>query len=80
MKRLTIEKTCRLCKMAIEEKGKLVLSTKGVEGNGWNGNDVDAVLAWYDFPQQNKLTIKEAKMRAWAKIREEGKEPPTLDW
>jgi len=76
-KRLTSEKTRRLRKMAAEEKGKLVLSTKGVEGNGWSVQDVDAVLAWYDLPQRNKLTTKEAKMRAWAKIRQEGKEPPT---
>ena len=75
-KRLTSEKTCRLRKMAAEEKGKLVLSTKGVEGNGWSVPDVDAVLAWYDVPQQNKLTTKEAKMRAWAKIWQEDKEPP----
>ncbi|KAL3771166.1 hypothetical protein ACHAWU_004789 [Discostella pseudostelligera] len=75
-KRLTSEKTRRLRKMAAEEKGKSVLSTKGAEGNGWSVPDVDAVLAWYDVPQRNKLTTKEAKMRAWAKIRQEGKEPP----
>ena len=80
-KRLTSEKTRRLRKMAAEEKGKLVLSTKGVEGNGWSVPDVDAVLAWYDLPQRNNLTTKEAKMRAWAKIRQEGKDPPMyLTW
>ena len=75
-KRLTSEKTRRLRKMAADEMGKLVLSTKGAEGNGWSVPDVDAVLAWYDLPQRNKLTTKDAKMRAWAKIRQEGMEPP----
>jgi len=78
-KRLASEKTRRLRKMAAEEKGKLVLSTKGVEGNGWSVSDVDAVLAWYDFPHRNKLTNKDAKMSAWAKIRQEGKEPPIFE-
>jgi len=78
-KRLASEKTRRLRKMAAEEKGKLVLSTKGVEGNGWSVSDVDAVLAWYDFPHGNKLTNKDAKMSAWAKIRQEGKEPPIFE-
>ncbi len=57
-KRLASEKTRRLRKMAAEEKGKLVLSTKGVEGNGWSVSDVDAVLAWYDFHIATNLQTK----------------------
>jgi len=58
--------------MAAEEKGKLVLSMKGVEGNGWSVSNVDAVLAWYDLPHLNNLTNKEAKVSTWAKIWQEG--------
>lgn len=63
-KRLTAEKTRRLKQLKVEEKGKRVLETKGADGSNWNVADLDAVLAWYNYPNRNKLTNKEDKMRA----------------
>jgi hypothetical protein len=31
----------------IENKGKLVIETKGVDCNGWLVTELDIVLAWY---------------------------------
>jgi len=76
-KRLTAEKTRRLKQLKVEEKGKRVLETKGADGSNWNVADLDAVLAWYNHPNRNKLTNKEDKMRAWADIQEKRKQPPT---
>ncbi len=72
MKRLTTEKSKRLRQMKVEEKGQRVLDMKGGDGTGWNVEDVNAVLAWYNHPQRNKLTSKESKLKAWDEIRGPG--------
>jgi DUF438 domain-containing protein len=79
MKRLTTEKSKRLRQMKVEEKGQRVLDMKGGDGTGWNVEDVNAVLAWYNHPQRNKLTSKESKLKAWDEIRDRGKPPPTYE-
>jgi hypothetical protein len=58
MMRLETEKNGRLKQMKVEEKGQRVLDTKGDDGTGWNVEDVNAVLAWHNHPQHNKLTAK----------------------
>ena len=64
--------------MKAEEKGQGVLDRKGVDGASWTVADVDAVLAWYNHPQRNKLS-KESKLKAWDAIRDRGKPPPTYE-
>ena len=78
MKRLTTEKNRRLKQMKVEEKGQRVLDTKGDDSTSWTVADVDAVLAWYNHPQRNKLS-KELKLKAWDAIRDRGKPPPTYE-
>ncbi len=78
MKRLTTEKNRRLKQMKVEEKGQRVLDTKGDDSKSWTVADVDAVLAWYNHPQRNKLS-KELKLKAWDAIRDRGKPPPTYE-
>jgi hypothetical protein len=79
MKRLSTEKNRRLKQMKVEEKAQRVLNTKGDAGTGWNVEDVNAVLAWYNHPQRNKLTSKESKLKAWDELRAWGKSPPTYE-
>ncbi len=64
--------------MKVEEKGQRVLDTKGDYSMSWTVADVDAVLMWYNHPQQNKLS-KELKLKAWDAIRDRGKLPPTYE-
>ncbi len=78
MKRLTTEKNRRLKQMKVEEKGQCVLDTKGDDSTSWTAADVDAVLAWYNHPQRNKLS-KESKLKAWDAIRDRDKPPRTYE-
>ena len=65
--------------MKVVEKGQCMLATKGDNSTGWNGEDVNAVLAWYNHPQRNKLTSKESKLKVWDELRALGKSPPTCE-
>ena len=77
-KRLTVEKNRRLRMLKVEEKGKMVLDTKGSDCTSWNKTELDAVLAWYNPPRRTKMTPEE-KIQAWITIQTKGMAPPTCE-
>ena len=77
-KRLTAEKNRRLRLLKVEEKGKMVLDTKGLDCTSWNKTELDAVLAWYNPPRRTKMT-QEEKKQAWINIQTKGIAPPTCE-
>lgn len=77
-KRLSAEKNRRLRQMKVEEKGKMVLETKGTDCACWNKMEMDAVMAWYNPPRRTKMTTEE-KMQAWRDIQARGTAPPTCE-
>ena len=77
-KRLTIEKNRRLRLLKVEEKGKMVLDTKGSDCTRWNKTELDAVLAWYNPPRRTKMSPEE-KVQAWMNIQSKGAAPPTCE-
>ena len=81
MKRLTIEKKRLQRLLKVEEKAKLVLSTKGVDGGvRWTVTDFDTILAWYNVPNRNKLANREEKQKAWDKIKGNMQPTPCKRW
>ena len=62
----------------IENKGKLVIETKGVDCNGWLVTELDIVLAWYGIQKLSSMG-RQAKMDKWREIQSKNGQPATIE-
>ena len=49
---------------------------KDSDGTCWNVADCDELLAWHNHLKCNQLQNKEAKLKAWTIIQQDGKQLP----
>jgi hypothetical protein len=74
---LALKKKCVKAAM-IEEKGKLVIETKGTDCNGWLVHELEAVLAWYGV-QKMSLMGKQQKIEKWREIQSKNGQPARIE-
>jgi hypothetical protein len=62
----------------IENKGKLVIETKGTDCDDWLVHELEAVLAWYGIKKLNSMG-RQAKMDKWREIQSKNGQPATIE-
>ena len=76
--RLTSEKLRPQKLMALEERDKLVLKTKGRDVGNYSVPDLNAVLSWHQVKKIASMS-KEEKRQKWVSILERNAPPPTFE-
>ncbi len=61
----------------IENKGKLVIETKGTDCDNWLVHELEAVLVWYGIKKLS-LMGRKAKMDKWREIQSKNGQPATI--
>jgi hypothetical protein len=76
--RLTVLKKKCTRATEIENKGKLVIETKGTDCDDWLVHELEAVLAWYGIKKLNSMG-RQAKMDKWREIQSKNGQPATIE-
>ena len=74
---LALKKKCTRA-AEIENKGKLVIETKGTDCNGWLVHELEAVLAWYGVQKMSSMG-KQQKIEKWREIQSKNGQPATIE-
>ena len=74
---LALKKKCTRA-AEIENKGKLVIETKGTDCNGWLVHELEAVLAWYGVQKMSSMG-KQQKIEKWREIQSKNGQPVTIE-
>ncbi len=62
----------------IEDKGKLVIETKGTDCDNWLVHELEGVLAWYGVQKMSSMG-KQQKMDKWREIQSRNGQPATIE-